>query len=152
MNEPENELIFDAARKNDENGTIVDFDRHYMGIKVLNKVLRVHFNNKGQIEGFHGHFGLESDISSLPLTPLITSDKAVGIARKNSNLIYGSITAELIIYAKDIYLNGNANNKSEQYLLAWQIVIDSKKSSSHFAYVIDAKDGSIILKDDGIRY
>lgn len=139
LDEPKQELKIVNKIIDDLGNTHLKFNQYYKGLCVFGAQLVVHFNSRGDIYLFNGRYCPSFFIST---QSTISNNEAIKIASNNSKIIVDSTSSELIIFP-------GLNMKEPK--LAVNVFLFSKIKTVQ-QYIIDARNGLILFRDDGMRF
>jgi Zn-dependent metalloprotease len=113
------------------------FNQTFEGIPVWGAQIIVHFNKGGRLETVNGRYHPSFSISTVPA---VSSDRAISLAQQHVGYTSTNPTTTLYIYPQD-----------DALLLAWRVLLPSNEYPNMDLFV-DARNGSILRMDNGIRY
>jgi bacillolysin len=135
---PESELRIISSFQDNIAMTHLKLQQYINNIRIVSSEVVVHINNDGSIESVNGNY---IPTPLIEIDPKLSSSDALVYAR-NYLGVYTSLEeySELTFFRKDITL-----------IPAYEIKLPSKEYPKMVLY-INASDGSLIYKDNGIRY
>ncbi len=138
LQNPSNELDLLTASVDDLGQTHLKFQQKYENVILFKGQLIVHISNDGRVIGVNGKYYPTLQFNT---KPNITSNQAISAA-KNYLGNYKSLTenTELILLERGI-----------KFHLSFAVKLPSKFMPNMVVY-IDADNGNVLYKDDGIRY
>ncbi|MFA4923549.1 MAG: M4 family metallopeptidase, partial [Ignavibacteriaceae bacterium] len=138
LQNPAAELDLMTVTEDNLGQTHLKFQQKYENVILFKGQLIVHISNDGRIIGVNGKYYPTLIFNT---QPKITSDQAIAAA-KNYLGNYESLTAntELILMERGV-----------KFYLSFAVKLASKFMPNMIVYV-DAGNGNVIYKDDGIRY
>jgi Zn-dependent metalloprotease len=132
LKDPKKELRLDEKKVHKEGDTHIYYEQTYNDVPIWQAMVTVHLDKDNDIDRISSGNVPTPDIDT---TPLVTKEEAMGIVKRDlkipENVNTGITETELVIY-----------NDS----LSYRVVV------SEWLYFVDAKSGSIISKEDLIRY
>lgn len=137
LNTPGEELLLLQQQEDDLGMSHLKFNQVYKGIPVWASQLIVHFNKDGAIQSINGRYHPSFEIST---APSISRESAISLAQSQVENQAENAGAELYIYPKD-----------GMFRLAWRVKLPST-AFPNMDILVDAMNGKILRKDDGIRY
>jgi bacillolysin len=138
ISNPEKELREKSIFTDELSMTHIKFEQMENGIKIFPAELVVHFNADGSIESVNGNYIPTPTINT---TPVLSRSNAISIAKQKLGKYNSeSELAELIIFRKNSDLK-----------LAYVVKLPSF-GYPNMKLIIDAINGEVLEKDDGIRY
>ena len=135
---PENELDFVSSFTDNLNQTHLKFQQKVKNIIIYKGQLIVHISNEGRITGLNGRYYPTPQFNT---SPGISQSQAITLAAASiGDNKSQSSKASLILLERGV-----------KFYLAYAVTLPSKFTPNMTVYV-DAANGNIIYKDDGIRY
>lgn len=137
IKEPDKELKPVRIFNDDLKMTHVKYEQRVNGIRIYYSDLIVHIKQDGSIESVNGTYVPTPEINT---QPSISAEAAISAALKETDYVPSSRSAELVLYPKD--------NKP---ILAYEVLLPGS-FYPNMKLFIDALDGTVLKKDDGLRY
>lgn len=137
LKDANNELLLNSTFTDELNMTHVKYDQSLNGIRIFPSQVIVHFNNDGSVESVNGNYIPTPLINTVPETDAQT---AISNAKRLINYKTDKEESSLIIFRSGLKLT-----------LAYEVRLPGSYYPEMKVF-INAKDGSVIKKDDGLRY
>jgi bacillolysin len=138
LQNPESELKELSSFQDDIGMMHIKLQQYINDIRIVSSEVVVHINQDGSIESVNGNY-IPTPI--IDIKPEVSSTEALSLARNYlGNYDPLEESTELILYRKDISL-----------IPAYEVMLPSKDYPLMILY-INASDGTLIYKDNGIRY
>jgi Zn-dependent metalloprotease len=149
--DPHRELLpFDGWRDSLDM-THIRYAQHYEGVTVYGAEVFVHLGADGQVNSANGHL---LPITTLDATPTLTSDAALSIAVGQLQNEYDGV-AEPEHESSELYildLGFLEHNQPSGTRLVWEVRLVEFDTMIDDQYFVDAHNGEIVWKTNGIRY
>lgn len=137
ISDPAKELTAAGVNTDNHGMTHVKYSQYINGIRLYYSDLIVHFNHDGSIESVNGAYVPTPIVNT---SAKISKEAAEMSALRQINYKPDTQSSELVIYHKD-----------NQPVLAYMVKLPGRFTPA-MTVIVNAEDGSIIRRDDGIRY
>ena len=127
------------------------FDQYYNDLLVTPGNTIYHFNKEGNLTSVSGK---RIDVVDVSANPNLNEENAFAIAKPeliklgSARFNKRAYETQLIYFSKIYYENNGVHNPKTKYTLAWLIKPQGKEEWPRV--IVDAQNGSIIIKDSGI--